>query len=111
MQSVIQAPTCVEQTGIRGSVLGDLAVKTLFLVGEMSLADLARHMMLAVGVVDELFQKLRKEQLCQVTGMSAGLHRVSLTAAGKQRALELLSLNQYVGPAPVSFPQYVEQVS
>lgn len=111
MLSVIPAPTCVEETGVRASVLEDLALKTLFVVGEMSLGELARHMSLTHGVVDDLFQRLRKEQLCQVTGMSAGLHRVSVTEQGKQRALELLTLDQYVGPAPVAFPEYVERVS
>jgi predicted ATPase with chaperone activity len=53
---------------------------------------------------------LRKEQLCEVKGMSIGSHRVAATNAGKHRGSELLALNQYAGPAPVSLPDYSTRV-
>jgi predicted ATPase with chaperone activity len=39
--------------------------------------------------------------------MAGGVHRIVTTSEGKNRALELLSLNQYAGPAPVSLEDYV----
>ena len=47
----------------------------------------------------------------QAIGLAAGGHRVNLTGQGRARALELLSTDQYVGPAPVSFADYVERVT
>jgi predicted ATPase with chaperone activity len=60
--------------------------------------------------VEELFERLRKDQLCQVTGMDKGVHRITTTSGGKTRALELMSQNSYSGPAPVSLADYVDRV-
>jgi predicted ATPase with chaperone activity len=106
----INAPRTAEETGIRRKVLEDLTLKTLYLMGELSLHDLAEHMRIGLRIVDDLFHRLRKEQLCQVTGMAGAVHRVVLTAEGKTRALDALSINQYVGPLPVALVDYVKQV-
>ena len=100
----------IEDMGVRRNLLEDLALKILYLVGEMSLHELARHMQLNLSVVEELFERLRKDQLCQVTGMAGSVHRITSTSAGKSRALELLAQNQYAGPAPVSLDDYVNRV-
>jgi len=104
------APANVEETRIRRKLLEDLALKTLYVLGELTLRELADHMCLNLRIVEELFQRLRKDQLCQVTGMTGGVHRIVPTSEGKTRALELLALNQYTGPAPVALAEYVECV-
>ena len=76
----------------------------------MSVHELGRHMEIGFALVDDLFQRLRKEALCQVTGMTGSVHRITTTSGGKTRALELLSQNQYAGPAPVSLHDYVGRV-
>ena len=106
----INAPRTADDTGIRRKVLEDLALKTAYVMGELSLHDLAGHMRISLRIVDDLFQHLRKEQLCQVTGMAGAVHRVVLTSEGKGRAVDALSLNQYVGPLPVALVDYVSQV-
>jgi predicted ATPase with chaperone activity len=106
-KAVLAASKTIEETGVRRNLLEDLALKILYQVGEMSLYELARHMGLGVGIAEELFQRLRKEQLFQVTGINGGLHRFTTTSAGKTRALELMAHNQYVGPAPVSLEDYI----
>src|SRR5947207_13509234 len=106
----IDAPRTADETGIRRKVLEDLTLKTMYLIGELSLHDLADHLRLSVRIVDDVFQHLRKDQLCQVTGMAGAVHRIVLTAEGKGRALEALAINQYVGPLPVSLVDYVNQV-
>ena len=100
-------PNTIEEVGISRKMLEDLALKTLFMNGELALNELAGSMHVSVGVVDELFQRLRREQLCQVTGMVGSIHRIAPTGEGKARALELLAVNQYAGPAPVRFADYV----
>src|SRR5579862_5340846 len=95
-------PNEVQETGIRRGLLEDIALKTLYLNGEMSLVDLSKHMCLGVGVIEQIFQFLRKEQLCEVKGMVGGSHRIAASNQGKSRAADLLAMSQYVGPAPVS---------
>jgi predicted ATPase with chaperone activity len=103
-------PHTGEDTGVPTRLLQDLALKVLFLAGEFSLHELADAMRLDLEVVESLFQRLRKEELCRVTGMVDGVHRIVATSEGRTRALELLSLNRYAGPAPVSLADYVAQV-
>jgi predicted ATPase with chaperone activity len=110
MTEMIPEPQSCQQTGVPRNLLQDLALKTLYLNGEMSLHDLAGQMRLSLGVVDELFQRLRKDQLCEVRSLTAGIHNVTTTSLGKTRALELLALNQYTGPAPVSLEDYKSQI-
>lgn len=100
----------VEQVGVRRALLEDLALKTIYVMAPPSPAELADSMRLAYRVVDELFRRLRSEQLVEVTGMKGNTPLMALTSRGRARALELLALNHYIGPAPVSLDHYVELV-
>jgi len=102
----LAAPQAVRETGLRRGFLEELAIKTLFLNGELSLVELAERMCLSLGTVEEIFQVLRKEQLCEVKGMSWGSHRIAPSSQGRNRAMELLALSQYAGPAPVPLESY-----
>jgi predicted ATPase with chaperone activity len=111
MQDIALAtPQEVEQTGIRRGLLEDIALKTLYLNGEMTIRELSDRMCLGFGVVDEIFKFFRKEQLCEVKGMAGGSHRIKTTSQGRSRAIDLLLLNQYAGPAPVSLMDYGTRV-
>jgi MoxR-like ATPase len=109
--TTLMVPHQVQRTGVRRGLLEDLALKVLYLQGEMSLVEMSDRTCLSLGVIDEIFQFLRKEQLCEVKRMAAGSHVIVASAQGKQRAIELLSLNQYTGPAPVSLADYRMRVS
>jgi MoxR-like ATPase len=106
MEVSLAIPQETQETGIRRGLLEDLALKILYLNGEMSLIELSNHICLSPGVVDEIFQFFRKEQLCEVKGMTGGSHRIAASMQGKVRAAGLLSLSQYAGPAPVSLTDY-----
>lgn len=106
----LQIPESVADVGVRKGVLEELAIKILYLAGPSSLSQLAELIRLPHTVADELYRWLRKEQLCEVTGTdSVGFPHLVITTQGRSRALELLSLNQYAGPAPVSLQSYVQQ--
>ncbi|OPY75735.1 MAG: hypothetical protein A4E65_03415 [Syntrophorhabdus sp. PtaU1.Bin153] len=107
--STMLPPKSVQELGVRRSLLEDLTLKVLYLLGEISLHELVRHMGISLSIVEELFQRLLKDQLCQVTGMDRGVHRITTTSMGKSRALELLAQNQYAGPAPVTLKDYVDR--
>jgi predicted ATPase with chaperone activity len=108
--ATIAAPETIEDLGIRRSLLENLALKTLYLHGEMSLLDLADGMHLSFAIVEELFRRLRKEQLCEVKGLTDYVYHIAITSRGRDQALELLSINHYVGPTPVSLTDYVTRV-
>jgi predicted ATPase with chaperone activity len=107
---VPQAPETVADVGVPRAVLEDLALKNLYIDGSSSLKVLAKKMRLTFRVVDELFRRLRTEQLCEVTGMTGNIAEVAITSRGRSRALELLSLNQYTGATPVSLESYVQRI-
>lgn len=103
-------PRTVSETGIRKSLLEGLALKVLYLNGPLSLFEMSRHTRLSLEVTEELFDRLRAENQCSVTGLIGNIPTIAITGAGRARALELLMLNQYSGPAPVSMASYKEQV-
>ena len=102
--------TAAEGLGVRRSVVEGLALKTLYYLGDATIQELADHLHVAPFIVEGVFQRLRKDQLMQAIGLAAGGHRVNLTSAGRTRATELLGVDQYVGPTPVSFADYVERL-
>ena len=105
-----QAPESVPEVGVRKAILEDLVLKILYVAGSLSLGELAARTHLRYSVVDELFRWLRATKLCEVTGMTRDVPQVAITSGGRSRALELFSMNQYAGPAPVSLESYVQQV-
>jgi len=100
----------VEQTGVRRSLLEDLALKTFYLMGEVALREMAAQMRVGLGIVRELFDALRKDLFVEIKGMAGGDFRVTTTDKGRERALALLAQNQYAGATPVSLKDYVGRV-
>jgi len=109
-EMTLTAPQEFTETGIRKGLLEDLTLKVLYLNGEMTLPELAQQTCLSLGVIEQIFQYFRKQQLCEVKGMAGGTHRIVASTEGKQRAVDLLSLSQYTGPAPVSLNDYHARV-
>lgn len=103
-------PRSVADTGVRRNVLEDIAIKVLYLAGNISIMDLAERMRLSFQVANELFERLKKEQLCDVTGVVGyNNYQFGISSRGRTRALELLTVSQYAGPAPVTLASYVQQ--
>jgi predicted ATPase with chaperone activity len=106
----LDRPQALFELDVNAGVLEDLALKTLYLSGSLSVLDLSEKLCLSYNVSNEIFARLRAELCCQVTGMLGNVPQIAITAAGRTRAADLLSQSRYVGPAPVSFKSYVEQV-
>lgn len=107
-----RAPRTLDETGLSQSLVLELLVKTLFMYGELRLAELVRAIALQPGVLLPLLGLMRSERLCQITrrGDTDGRTSYCLTETGRERAAEFLRRSQYVGVAPVSLTQYVRQV-
>lgn len=103
-------PRTVAEVGVRESILEDIALKTLYLCGPFSIADLSKQTRLSYDAAEQLFSRLRAKLLCEVTGMTGTIPVIAITSQGRTRALELLSQNQYSGAMPVSLASYVAQI-
>lgn len=105
-------PRTVGETGLNFLFLIELLTKTLFLRGQLHLADLVDHTRLSIGALEPLLSFMRTERLCEVTrsGEAETATAYTLTELGRLRAQDFLQKSQYAGPAPVSLQAYVEQV-
>jgi len=63
-------PQSIEEVDVRQSVLEDIALKTLYLSGSLSILELSERTKLSFEVAKELAFHLRTEMLCQVNGMT-----------------------------------------
>jgi len=103
-------PVSVAETGLRPSLLTDLALKTVHFAGELTGQEIAAALCLPfTGVVDSVLASLDRQKLVQVTG-SAGFgeraFRYAISRKGTERAREILEHNRYVGAAPVPLESY-----
>ena len=110
MHIVGRQPETVEETRVPINLLEDLAVKILYLAGELSLPELGRRMRLSYSVIHEIFEHIRKEQFVEVVGMAGGVHRIVTTSKGQAEAQSVMSRDMYSGPAPVALSAYVEVI-
>ena len=108
MRFVGRQPETVEETRIPMNLLEDLALKIVYLAGELSLPELGRRMQLPNSVIFEIFEYIRKEQVVEVVGMVGSAHRIVTTSKGQAEAHRIMSRDMYSGPAPVSLAAYVE---
>ena len=111
--SLSAQPNTVEETGIGFGQLLDLCIKTIYYGGRPSPARSASRMALPFNVIETLLAFLKREKFIEVVG-SSGLgeqqYQYALTDKGNEKAVEALERNQYVGPTPVPFEEYVEVV-
>lgn len=107
----VPQPQSVEETGLDFSVLLDLCVKSIYFAGRPTARQISAQLTISFQVLEEVLLFLKREQLAEVVGSSGvgeQLYQYALTARGMEKAEEALSRNQYVGPAPVPFQQYVD---
>ena len=109
-------PRTAEETGLPFSFTCDLVLKVLYFNGSMLGRQIADHVRLPFPLVGAALKFLGDEGYISTAGVriaaldpgeeiAAGLeHQIS--SPGRQRARELLELNQYAGPAPVPIGEY-----
>ena len=107
--SPLNRPQSLAEVDVPLGFLEDLALKTLYLSGSISVLDLSSRIHLCYEVANELFFRMRTELLCHVTGMTGNIPLLAITSQGRARAMELLSQSHYTGAAPVTLDSYVEQ--
>jgi len=110
------APRTLDETGLPFSFLCDLVLKVLYFNGNMLGRDIANHVCLPFPFIEATLRFLADEGYCSSAGVrtatlapgepiNAGMEH-SISTAGRQRARDLLGINQYAGPAPVPVSEY-----
>ncbi|MFV0442744.1 MAG: ATPase [Planctomycetaceae bacterium] len=105
-------PRSLVDTGLTLAHLADLSLKLLYLHGSLTGGEICRQLRLPFSVVEEALTFLRQVKCLEVrSGEMLGqlTYRFLLTEEGRARAREAFEQSRYVGPAPVSLRQYVEQ--
>ncbi len=107
-------PQSVEQTGLTVGFLADLALKTLYLRGQMTMSELATALGLPIAnVTDKVMEFLKTERLVEIrggTGLSSAGYQFVIVDRGSEKAQEALNRSQYVGKAPVPLATYIAAV-
>lgn len=106
----VPQPQTVEETGLDFSLVLDLVIKSIYFAGRPAARSIASQLALAFPVIDEVLQFLKQQQLAEVvgsSGMGEQLYQYSLSSKGLEKAEEALNRNQYIGPAPVTFEDYL----
>lgn len=101
-----------EAAALPPSFLVDLALRHFARLGELKLYEMAHHLGLDVPAVGELLHHMRGLQLLEVPhrGAFEGDVSYALTDAGQRLARLAFEKCHYVGPAPVTLPEYMRQV-
>jgi len=111
LDAVPPLPLKVENTGLDFGFLADLALKTVYADANCTTARAADKLKLSMPVTEELLQHLYREKFIEIRGLiSYGNNRYGMLERGWQRTQQLLTINGYIGPAPVSLPAYTEMI-
>jgi predicted ATPase with chaperone activity len=102
-------PMTVTDTGLDAAQIADLLMKHMLFMGDFNIMDLAERVKLSTVVVESVLESLRRDKFIEVkggTGYAAITYTFKISDTGKIRAMELLDLCRYTGPAPVTLSDY-----
>jgi len=107
-------PTSIKETGLTLGFLTDLALKIMYFEGNISGHELSERMRLPYpGVVDQVLEFLKREQLCEVKGaggFAEAAYQYAISEKGRAMGREALDRSQYAGPAPVTLDAYTAMI-
>jgi hypothetical protein len=104
-------PLKAENTELDFGFLADLALKTVYADANCNTQRASEKLKLSMPVTEDLLQHLYREKFIEIRGLiSYGNNRYGMLDRGWQRAQQLLAMNGYIGPAPVSLAAYTDMV-
>src|SRR5216110_1510550 len=107
-------PQSLEQTGLTLGFLSDLALKTLYLRGQMTMAEISSSLGLPMqNITERVMDFLKTERLVEIrggAGLSSANYQFVIIDRGSEKAQEALARSQYVGKAPVPLQVYIDAV-
>ena len=105
-----KAPATPEELDIPVSMAEDLMLRYIYTKGATSLRELSRSIKLSFALLHTLFQRMRQQQLFEITGMDGNDYTFTLSAIGREQAAKRHLTCHYIGPAPVSVAAYTAAV-
>ncbi len=105
----LPAPDSLEATGLSAPYISDLIVKHLRRFGVLTGLDLAEKLCLPFSIIDSLLDELVTGAYAEKRGgqgLGNSTDRFALTERGRGLAHDLLELDTYTGPAPITLKQY-----
>jgi predicted ATPase with chaperone activity len=104
-------PKSIEETGLTATVIENLILKYLLLIGSASGRQISENVCLPFVILEGLFTALRSRQQIINSG-SAQLNDFvyQLTDQGRQRARSAMDTSGYIGAAPVPLDDYIISV-
>jgi hypothetical protein len=105
-----KAPVKPEELDIPVPMAEDLILRYLYTKGASSLRELSRSLKLTFPLLHDLFQRMRQQQLFEITGMDGNDYIFTLSGIGREQAAKRFLICHYIGPAPVSMSAYTAAV-
>lgn len=108
-----RTPRTIEESGLDASFITDLVMKHLVFMREFKIQDVIERTKLSLPIVNQIIDAIRREKLVEIKGsegLSTSTVRYAMTEEGKNRAITLLEISRYVGPAPVPLEAYRHMV-
>jgi len=103
-------PRSMEDSGLNLGFLSDLVLKIMYFEGFLSGSQIAERIRLPFsGIVDQVLEFLKREQLAEVKGQGGfgeQAYQYAITIKGREKAREALDRSNYAGPAPVTLDVY-----
>ncbi|HXK92815.1 MAG TPA: AAA family ATPase [bacterium] len=107
------SPKTVLATGLSPSFISDLIIKHIYRYGTICGYEIAEKICLPFPVIDRILDEILENNLAEKRG-SRGLGNstdlFSLVEKGRNYAQDLLELDTYTGPAPVTLEQYTKHI-
>ncbi|MEZ6139693.1 MAG: ATPase [Zavarzinella sp.] len=105
-------PESLKEAGLSESFMGELLLRCLYTRGAMIGRDIAQLVCLPFKVIRDSLKFLKDEKNIEIVGgdlVGEVSYKYALTDKGRARANEAMEMCGYVGPAPVTIEDYVEQ--
>ena len=102
-----EAPSDFIDSGFGRENLASLAVKLAFTVQHFTTDWMTQQLCLPLTMATELLEEMRADKLVEILGEAGAFsYRYAITGPGRERAVRMLEISGYVGPAPVSLDAY-----
>jgi hypothetical protein len=85
-------------------------LRYIYAKGASSLRELSRSIKLSFPLLHTLFQRLRQQQVFEITGMDGNDYTFTLSGIGREQVAKRHLTCHYIGPAPVSVFAYTAAV-
>jgi predicted ATPase with chaperone activity len=104
----------LEETGLTHGFLSDMALKIMYIRGQVTGYEIAEQLRLPFQtVMSSIMDFLKREQMCEIKGsggLGAGNYQYIITSKGAARAREQMERTSYADAAPVPWDKYIAAI-